>query len=62
MTIATYVVIVYYYYYYYLLTPWSRVLLDKLIVTKLVKKFPTFYGTQRFITAFSTLRQIHGLV
>jgi len=33
-----------------LLTPWSRVLLEKLIVTQLVKKFPTFYGTQRFIT------------
>jgi hypothetical protein len=31
------------------LTPWSRVLLDKLIITQLVKKF-AFYGAQRFIT------------
>ena len=26
-------------------TPWSRVLLDKLTSTQLVKKFPAFYGT-----------------
>jgi hypothetical protein len=36
----------------YLLTPWSRVLLEKLTGLQLVKKFPTFYGTQIFITAF----------
>jgi hypothetical protein len=29
-------------------TPWNRVLLKKLSVTQLVKKFPAFYGTQRF--------------
>jgi len=29
----------------YLLTPWSRVLLEKLTGSQLVKKFPTFYGT-----------------
>jgi hypothetical protein len=34
----------------YSLTPWSRVLLEKLSGSQLVKKFPTFYGTQRFIT------------
>jgi hypothetical protein len=28
-------------------------LLEKLIVTQLVKKFPTFYATQRFITVFT---------
>jgi hypothetical protein len=27
------------------LTPWSRVLLDKLTGHQLVKKFPAFYGT-----------------
>jgi hypothetical protein len=27
------------------LTPWSTVLVEKLIVTQLVKKFPTLYGT-----------------
>jgi hypothetical protein len=34
------------------LTPWSSVLLEKLIVTQLVK-FPTFYGTRMFITVFT---------
>jgi hypothetical protein len=31
----------------YLLTPCSRVLLEKPIGSQLVKKFPKFYGTQR---------------
>ena len=35
----------------YLLTPWSRVLLEKLTGLQLVKKFPEFFGTRRFITA-----------
>jgi hypothetical protein len=39
------------------LTPLSRVLLEKLTVTQLVKKFPTFYGTRRFITVFTRTRQ-----
>ena len=38
----------------YLLTAWSRVLIGKLIASQLVKKFLTFYGTQRFITAFTS--------
>jgi hypothetical protein len=38
----------------YLLTPLSRVLLEKLTGSQLVKKFPTFYGTWRFITAFAS--------
>jgi sulfur relay (sulfurtransferase) DsrC/TusE family protein len=29
------------------------VFLEKLTVTQLVKKFPTFYGSQRFITMFT---------
>jgi hypothetical protein len=33
----------------YLLIPWSRVLLEKLAGLHLVKKFPAFYGTRRFI-------------
>ena len=37
----------------YLLTPWSRVLPEKLISYQLVQKFSTFYWTQRFITAFT---------
>jgi hypothetical protein len=42
----------------YLLTPWSRVLHEKLTGLQLVKKFPTFYGTRRFITAFTRARQL----
>jgi len=42
----------------YLLTPWSRVLLEKLTVSQLVKKFPTFYGTRRFITTFTSARHL----
>jgi len=29
----------------YVLTLWSRVILEKLTVSQLVKKFPAFYGT-----------------
>jgi hypothetical protein len=36
-----------------LLTPWSRVL-QELTGSQLVKKFPTFYGTGMFITAFTS--------
>jgi hypothetical protein len=42
----------------YLLTPWSRVLLQKLTGLQLVKKFPAFYGTRRFITAFTSARHL----
>ena len=41
-----------------LLTPWSRVLLEKLIGSQILKKFPAFYGTRRFITAFSSARHL----
>jgi len=34
-----------------LFTPWSSVLLEKLTDVQLVRKFPAFYGTRRFITA-----------
>ena len=36
------------------LTPRSRVLLEKLTGLQLVKKFPAFYGTRRFIAALSS--------
>jgi hypothetical protein len=36
-----------------IITPWGRVLVEKLIVAKLVKKFPAFYGIRRFITVFT---------
>ena len=40
------------------LTPWSRVLLEKLTSSQLVKKFPAFYGTRRFVTAFTSARHL----
>jgi hypothetical protein len=40
------------------LTPWSRVLLEKLAGRQLVKKFSAFYGTRRFITAFTRARHL----
>jgi hypothetical protein len=42
----------------YLLTPYSTVLLEKLTGWQPVKKFPTFYGTRRFITALKSARQM----
>ena len=44
--------------YTYLLTPWYRVLLEKLTGLQLVKKFPAFHGTRRFITALTTVRHL----
>jgi hypothetical protein len=38
------------------MTPCSRVLLEKLIVTQLVKKIPVFYGIRRFITVYTRSR------
>jgi hypothetical protein len=35
------------------LTPWSRVLREKLTGPQLYKKPPAFYGTQMFITTFT---------
>jgi len=35
------------------LTPWSKVLLEKLTVTQLVKKFSAFCGTWRFFSIFT---------
>jgi hypothetical protein len=34
-------------------TPWNRVVLDKLIVTQLIKKFLGFYGTRMLINVFT---------
>ena len=42
----------------YLLTPWSRVLLEKLKSFQVVKKFPAFYGTRKFITTFTNARDL----
>jgi hypothetical protein len=40
------------------LPPWSTILLEKPTGLQLVKKFPTFYGTRRFITAFTSARYV----
>jgi len=42
----------------YLPTPWCRVLLEKLIGLQLVKKFPAFHGTRRFITTLTSVRHL----
>jgi len=42
----------------YLLTPCSRVFLEKLAGFQLVKKYPAVYVTQRFITAFTSARHL----
>jgi len=38
-----------------LVTPSSKDLVEKLTSSQLVKKFPAFYGTRMFITAFTCL-------
>ena len=42
----------------YLLTPWCRVRLQKLTGLQLIKKFPAFHGTRKFITALTSVRHL----
>ena len=42
----------------YLLTPWCRVLLGKPTGLQLVKKFPAFHRTRKFISALTSVRQL----
>ena len=42
----------------YLLTPWCRVLLEKLTGLQLVKKFPAFHGTRRLFTVLTSVRHL----
>jgi len=42
----------------YLLISWSWTLLEKLTGSQLVKKFHAFYGTWKFITAFTSARHL----
>ena len=42
----------------YLLIPRCRVLVEKLNGFQLVKKFPAFHGTLRFITALTSVRHL----
>ena len=41
------------------LIPWSRVLIEKLTGCHLVKKFPTFYGNRKYITAFTSAPHLY---
>jgi len=43
---------------HYLIAAWSRILHEKLTATQLVKKFPAFYGTRKFITAVTNTRDL----
>ena len=43
---------------YYLLTSWCRVIFEKLTAFQLVKKFPAFHGTRRFITTLTSVRHL----
>jgi len=42
----------------YLLTPWCRALPEQLTGLQLVKKFPAFHLTRRFITALTNFRHL----
>jgi len=41
-----------------MLKTWCRVLLEKLTGLQLVKKFPEFHGTRKFITALTSVRHL----
>ena len=43
----------------YLITLWKKVLPETLTGVQLVKKFPAFYGTRKFITAFISARHLY---
>jgi hypothetical protein len=43
---------------YSFLTPWNRVLLEKLAGSQLVKKFPAYYGTRKLITSSTSARHL----
>ena len=42
----------------YLLTPWSRVLLEKLIGSAASQEIPRIFGTRRFLTVPTSARQL----
>jgi len=47
--------------YLHVLTQWSRFHLEKLTGSQLIKKSPAFYGTRRFITAFTSVICVYFL-
>ena len=42
----------------YLLTPWSRVLLEKLTGSAASQEIPRIFGTREFITVFTSARHL----
>ena len=42
----------------YLLTPWSRVLLEKLTGSKASQEIPSIFGTLMFLTVLTSARQL----
>jgi hypothetical protein len=42
-------------------TPWSRVVIEKLVVAQSVKKFPVFYGIRRFMGLLCSQEPVIGL-
>jgi hypothetical protein len=51
--VLTVTTLFYMYVYCSLTHSWSRALLEKLPIVQLLENFPAFYGTRRFITAFT---------
>ena len=45
-------------YVHYLLTPWSRVLLEKLTGSTASQEIPRIFGTRRFINVLTSARQL----
>jgi len=43
-----------------ILTAWCRVLLEQLTGLQLVKKFPAFHGTRKFITAITSVHHLYS--
>jgi hypothetical protein len=43
---------------HYLLTPWSRVLLEKLTGFAASQQIPRIYETRKFITVFTSVRHL----
>ena len=43
---------------YYLLSPWSRVLLEKLTGSAASQEIPRIFGTRRFITVLTSARHL----
>ena len=45
-------------YYTYLLTPWSRVVLEKLTGSAAIQEIPRIFGTRRFLTVPTSARHL----